>query len=105
MIHPHNSPNADAVVATVARGPIGLTRHNLPGDVTISYLHDGDEDRRGTCQWRVVAPDAASLRLAVAQLTASLDRTGVTYDEAHLGETLGHFQDHGPWPAPATAAG
>jgi hypothetical protein len=98
----HNSPNADAVVATVARGPYGLTRHDLPDGVAISYVYDGNEDRRGTCQWRVVAPDAQSLRLAVAQLTASLDRVGVTYDTPHFVGTVCHFQDRGPWPATTT---
>jgi hypothetical protein len=50
-----------------------------------------------------LAPDQESLRQAVSQLTASLDRAGVAYDAPRFGELLCHFQDHGPWPAAAMA--
>ncbi|MGC4003987.1 MAG: hypothetical protein QM811_13025 [Pirellulales bacterium] len=100
-IHRYNSSNADEVVATVARGPYGLTRHDLPGGVAITYLYDGNEDRRGTCQWRILALDGEALRQAVVQLTAALDRVGVTYDAPRFREELSWFQDNGPWPTPA----
>ena len=98
-LHVHDSPDADAVVATVARGPPGLTRHELPGGVAVSYLYEGDGEARGTCQWRVLAPDGESLRRAVSRLTASLDRAGVGYEAPRFGGKVCHSRDRGPWPA------
>lgn len=93
--------DTDAIITNIARGTRGLIRHELPAGIVVSYVYDGNGDRRGTCQWRVIGPDPDSLRPAVQQLTSSLDRAGVRYDPPRFSETVCHFEDHGPWPLAA----
>lgn len=87
----------DAIVATVGEASSVLFRYDFEEGAAISYLFDGDEDRRFTCQWRIIAGSDDRLRELVDQLLESLRRHGVSTNAPRYSDLTCRIVDCGPW--------
>ena len=82
-----------------------MTRHDLPRGVAASFLIDGDSEHSRTGQWRVIAPDEATLRSAVAELLGEMAAAGIGVGEPQASGSLCLFRDRGPWAMTADPGG
>lgn len=97
MVITGSATSTHAVVATVGRISGAIIRHDLGNGTAVSYLFDGDEACRHTCQWRVKAGSEAELAATVKDLLASLTARGVAFDTPRFSGTECNFADCGPW--------
>ena len=87
-----------AVVDTAKMAaPCVLTRCDLPSGAAVSFVYDGDEEIRDSCQWRVFSEDVRELRGIVEELVSHLARSGVRYREPRFAQSVCRIQDLGPW--------